>query len=201
MFKKAEASFWLAEEIDLLADIVDWTRLSNTKHHFISHVLAFLAAFNGIINENLSSTFTTKVTTPEARCFYTFQIAVKNIKCSLFSLTHTSRIQKRNCTYSVPLKQCHAFNTKTTGLSNGATQPLNDCICCCRSIFFLGSFCAIFWLKKRGLISGLSFSNKLICCDGGLHCNFTCLLYFKQINCLPEEPIIDIISSAVDIEI
>jgi hypothetical protein len=123
MYKKAKASFWTAEEIDLSADLTDWVRLSDTKHHFISHVLAFCAASDEIINENLSSNFTIKVTAPKVRCFYGLQIAVKNIHSKTYSLSLTcaSRIQKRNCTYSTPSKQYHVSNAKPTGLSNGAT--------------------------------------------------------------------------------
>ena len=208
MYKKAEASFWTAEEIDLSADLTDWIRLSDTERHFISHVLAFFAASDGIVNENLSSNFATEVTVPEARCFYGFQIAVENIHSETYSLLIDTYIKDPD----EKIHLLHAIETIPC-VQRKARWALNWCnptnvsfaermvaFAAVEGIFFSGSFCAIFWLKKRGLMPGLSFSNELISRDEGLHCNFACLLYSKLLNRLPETRIIEIINSAVIIE-
>jgi ribonucleotide reductase beta subunit family protein with ferritin-like domain len=208
MYKKAEASFWAAEEINLSADLADWTRLFNTKCHFISHALAFSTASDGIVNKNLSSNFTTKVTAPETHCFYSFQIVVKNIHSKTYSLLINTYIKDPkeklhllHAIETVPCVQRKAnWALKWCNSTNASFSKHMIAFAAVGGIFFLGSFCAIFLLKKRGLMPGLSFSNKLICCDEGLYCNFVCLLYSKLINCLPEAGIINIISSAVDIE-
>ncbi len=126
MYKKAEASFWTAKEIDLSADASDWAELSPTEQHFICHILAFFAASNGIVNENLSSIFIMEVTSPEAQCFYGFQIAIENIhsKTTPSSSTHTSRTPSRRCTFFRRLRPSHASNEKHSGHSNGATPML-----------------------------------------------------------------------------
>jgi ribonucleotide reductase beta subunit family protein with ferritin-like domain len=208
MYKKAEASFWTAEEIDLSADLTDWVRLSNTKCHFISHVLAFFAVSDGIINKNLSSNFTTEVTAPEARCFYGFQIAVKNIHRKTYSLLIDTYIKD-------PKEKLHLLTTietvpcvqrkanwafKWCNPTNASFAKHMIAFAAVKGIFFSGSFCTIFWLKKRGLMPGLSFSNKLISRDKGLHCDFACLLYSKLINRLPAARVTNIISIAVNIE-
>jgi ribonucleoside-diphosphate reductase subunit M2 len=208
MYKKAEASFWTAEEIDLAADATDWDRLSTTEQHFILHVLAFFAASNGIVNKNLSSNFATEVTSSEARCFYGFQIAAKNIHSKTYSLLIDTYIKD-------PTKKMHLLRAIETVpcVQRKAQWALRWCdsttasfakrmipFAAVEGIFFLGSFCAIFWLKKRGLMPGLCFSNELISHDEGLHCNFACLLYLKLINKLPESRIVEIVSSAVKIK-
>jgi ribonucleoside-diphosphate reductase subunit M2 len=208
MYKKAEASFWTAEEIDLSSDAVDWDGLSTTEQHFILHVLAFFAASDGIVNENLSSNFATEVTSPEARCFYGFQIAVENINSETYSLLIDTYVKD-------PTKKMHLLRAIETVpcVQRKAQWALRWCNSAAASfaermiafaavegIFFSGSFCAIFWLKKRGLMPGLCFSNELISRDEGLHCNFACLLYSKLINKLPESRIVKIVSSAVEIE-
>jgi ribonucleoside-diphosphate reductase subunit M2 len=184
MYKKAEASFWTAEEIDLSSDAVDWDGLSTTEQHFILHVLAFFAASDGIVNENLSSNFATEVTSPEARCFYGFQIAVENIHSETYSLLIDTYVKD-------PTKKMHLLQAIETVpcVQQKAQWALRWCDSAAASfaermiafaavegIFFLGSFCAIFWLKKRGLMPGLCFSNELISRDKGLHCDFACLL-------------------------
>jgi ribonucleotide reductase beta subunit family protein with ferritin-like domain len=179
MYKKAEASFWTAEEIDLSADLTDWVRLSDTERHFISHVLAFFAASDGIVNENLSSNFTTEVTVPKARCFYGFQIAVENIHSETYSLLIDRYIKDPN----EKLHLLHAIETVPC-VQRKAHWALKWCnptyasfaermvaFAAVEGVFFSGSFCAIFWLKKRGLMPGLSFSNELISRDKGLHCD------------------------------
>jgi ribonucleoside-diphosphate reductase subunit M2 len=208
MYKKAEASFWTAEEVDLTANAMDCDRLSRTEQHFILHVLAFFAASDGIVNENLSSNFATEVTSPEARCFYGFQIAVKNIHSETYSLLIDTYVKE-------PTKKMHLLQAIDTVpcVQRKAQWALRWCdstttsfaermiaFAAVEGIFFLGSFCAIFWLKKRGLMPGLCFSNELISRNEGLHCDFTCLLYSKLINKLPESRIVEIVSSAVKIE-
>jgi ribonucleoside-diphosphate reductase subunit M2 len=203
MYKKAEASFWTAEEIDLAADATDWDRLSTTEQHFILHVLAFFAASDGIVNENLSSNFATEVTSPEARCFYGFQIAVENIHSETYSLLINTYVKD-------PTKKMHLLRAIETVpcVQRKAQWVLRWCesttasfaermiaFAAVEGIFFSGSFCAIFWLKKCGLMPGLCFSNELISPDEGLHSDFTCLLYSKLINKLPESCIVEIVSS------
>jgi ribonucleotide reductase beta subunit family protein with ferritin-like domain len=208
MYKKAEASFWTAEEIDLADDATDWDKLSTTELHFILHVLAFFAAIGGIINENLSSNFTTEVTSPEARCFYSFQISVKNIHSETYSLlinmyvkNPTKKMHLLRAIETVPRVQRKAqWVLRWCDFTSASFAKRMITFAAGEGIFFSGSFCAIFWLKKRGLMPGLCFSNELISCDEGLHCDFVCLLYSKLINKLPQSRIIVIVSSAVKIE-
>ena len=208
MYKKAEASFWTAEEIDLKTDTTDWNRLTDNERHFISHVLAFFAASDGIVNENLSSNFATEVTSPEARCFYGFQIAVENIHSETYSLlidTYIKDPAKKEhllrAIETVPCVQRKAqWALKWCDATSASFAECMIAFAAVEGIFFSGSFCAIFWLKKRGLMPGLCFSNELISRDEGLHCDFVCLLYSKLINRLPESRIVEIISSAVAIE-
>lgn len=208
MYKKAEASFWTAEEIDLGADMTDWVKLSDNERHFISHILAFFAASDGIVNENLAQNFMTELQSPEARCFYGFQIAVENIHSETYSLLIDTYIKDTN----EKLRLLHAIDTVPC-VRNKAEWALQWCdadkasfaercvaFCVVEGIFFSGSFCAIFWLKKRGLMPGLSFSNELISRDEGLHCDFACMLYKKLINKLSTERVVEIITNAVEIE-
>lgn len=208
MYKKAEASFWTSEEIDLGSDMTDWMKLSDNERHFISHVLAFFAASDGIVNENLAQNFMTEIQSPEARCFYGFQIAVENIHSETYSLLIDTYIKDQQ----EKLRLLHAIDTVpcVRRKANWALQWCNPefasfaerCIAFCvvEGIFFSGSFCAIFWLKKRGLMPGLAFSNELISRDEGLHCDFACLLYSKLQHKLPESRIVEIVTHAVDIE-
>ena len=208
MYKKAEASFWTAEEIDLKTDTTDWNRLTDNERHFISHVLAFFAASDGIVNENLSSNFATEVTSPEARCFYGFQIAVENIHSETYSLLIDTYIKdpakKEHLLRAIETVPCVQRKAQwALKWCDATSASFAECMIAFASvegIFFSGSFCAIFWLKKRGLMPGLCFSNELISRDEGLHCDFVCLLYSKLINRLPESRIVEIISSAVAIE-
>jgi ribonucleoside-diphosphate reductase subunit M2 len=208
MYKKAEASFWTAEEIDLSADQKDWDDLSQTERYFISHILAFFAASDGIVNENLSNNFATEITIPEARCFYGFQIAVENIHSETYSLLIDTYIKNPedklhllHAISTVPCIQRKAnWALKWCDPTNASFAERIIAFAAVEGIFFSGSFCAIFWLKKRGLMPGLSFSNELISRDEGLHCDFACLLYSKLINRLSESRIVKIINSAVEIE-
>lgn len=208
MYKKAEASFWTAEEVDLAADAKDWAKLNANERHFISHVLAFFAASDGIVNENLAMNFASEIQSSEARCFYGFQIAIENIHSEVYSLlidTYVRDVAEKgrllNAIETVPCVRMKA---------NWALQWLNRdyasfaerlvAFAAVEGIFFSGSFCAIFWLKKRGLMPGLAFSNELISRDEGMHCNFACLLFRKLVNKLPQEQIHRIIGDAVAIE-
>lgn len=207
MYKKAEASFWTAEEIDLNPDLADWAKLNDDERHFIKHVLAFFAASDGIVNENLAEKFVAEVQIPEARCFYGFQIAIENIHSETYSLLIDTYIKDAkekdylfNALETVPCVQKKA---------EWALRWINDdssfaerliAFAAVEGIFFSGSFCSIFWLKKRGLMPGLTFSNELISRDEGLHCDFACLLYSMLENPLPEDTVRTIITDAVAIE-
>jgi ribonucleoside-diphosphate reductase subunit M2 len=208
MYKKAEASFWTAKEIDLACDLKDWDALSNNERHFVSHILPFFAASDGIVNKNLTGNFTTEVQSAEARCFYSFQIAVKNIHSETYSLLINTYIKDQkekthllNAIETVPCVQKKAqWALKWCDANNASFAKHMIAFAAVEGIFFSGSFCAIFWLKKRGLMPGLCFSNELISRDEGLHCDFACLLYSKMVNKLPESRILQIITNAVEIE-
>lgn len=207
MYKKAEASFWTAEEIDLSPDLYDWEhRLNEDEKHFIKHILAFFAASDGIVNENLAVNFMNEVQYPEARCFYGFQIMIENIHSEAYSLlidTYIKNPQDKHLLF-------HALETLPCVTQKGqwALRWINQgsfaerliAFAAVEGIFFSGSFCSIFWLKKRGLMPGLSFANELISRDEGLHCDFACLLYSQLVHPLPESIVHAIIQHAVEIE-
>jgi ribonucleotide reductase beta subunit family protein with ferritin-like domain len=208
MYKKAEASFWTAEEIDLASDVKDWQNLTKNERHFISHVLAFFAASDDIVNENLAMNFSSEVQYTEARCFYGFQIAIENIHSEVYSLlidTYVRDVQEKmrllNAIDTVPcvMKKANwALKWCNRDLASFAERLI--AFAAVEGIFFSGSFCSIFWMKKRGLMPGLCFSNELISRDEGMHCDFACLLYTKLVNKLSEEAVHNIISAAVEIE-
>ncbi|AIZ64926.1 ribonucleoside-diphosphate reductase [Hymenobacter sp. DG25B] len=207
MYKKAEASFWTAEEIDLSQDQKDWEALNDGERHFISHVLAFFAASDGIVNENLAVNFMQEVQMPEARCFYGFQIMMENIHSETYSLLIDTYIKDPkekdrlfNALETVPcVKKKGEWALKWINSEDFAERII--AFAAVEGIFFSGSFCSIFWLKKRGLMPGLTFSNELISRDEGLHCDFACLLYEKYlVNKLPEARVHAIIRDAVTIE-
>jgi ribonucleoside-diphosphate reductase beta chain len=200
-YKKAEASFWTAEEIDLSQDQKDWNGLNDNERHFIKHVLAFFAASDGIVNENLAINFMQEVQMPEARCFYGFQIMMENIHSETYSLLIDTYIKDPkekdylfNALETVPAVQRKGqWALKWINSENFAERLI--AFAAVEGIFFSGSFCSIFWLKKRGLMPGLTFSNELISRDEGLHCDFACLLYSYLENKLPEERVQAIIST------
>jgi ribonucleoside-diphosphate reductase subunit M2 len=208
MYKKAEASFWTAEEIDLASDMKDWDAISSNERYFVSHILAFFAASDGIVNENLAANFATEIQSPEARCFYGFQIAVENIHSETYSLLidtyvrdNTEKSHLLNAIETVPCVQKKAnWALKWCDRNNASFAERCVAFAAVEGIFFSGSFCAVFWLKKRGLMPGLCFSNELISRDEGLHCDFACLLYNKLVNQLPQARILEIITNAVTIE-
>ena len=207
-YKKAEASFWTAEEIDLSSDLIDWdSKLNDDERHFIKHVLAFFAASDGIVNENLAQNFLSEVQYTEAKFFYGFQLAAENIHSETYSLLIDTYIKGT-------AEKAHLFNAIETldcvkkkadwalrWIDKGSFAERLVAFAAVEGIFFSGSFCSIFWLKKRGLMPGLSFSNELISRDEGLHCDFACLLYTKHlVEKLPKEKVMDIIIDAVAIE-
>lgn len=207
MYKKAEASFWTAEEIDLSPDLQDWeNKLNDDEKHFIKHVLSFFAASDGIVNENLAINFMNEVQYPEARCFYGFQIMIENIHSETYSLLIDTYIknpeEKDKLFNSIDTLPCVGRKAEWAlrWIKNGSFAERLIAFAAVEGIFFSGSFCSIFWLKKRGLMPGLTFSNELISRDEGLHCDFACLLYSQLVNKLPQEKVKDIITNAVEIE-
>lgn len=207
MYKKAEASFWTAEEIDLMQDLNDWeNRLNEDEKHFVKHVLAFFAASDGIVNENLAINFLNEVQYPEARCFYGFQIMIENIHSETYSLLIDTYIkdpaEKDYLFHAIQNLDCVSKKADWAlrWISKGSFAERLIAFAAVEGIFFSGSFCSIFWLKKRGLMPGLSFSNELISRDEGLHCDFACLLYKNLVNKLSEETVKAIIADAVEIE-
>jgi ribonucleotide reductase beta subunit family protein with ferritin-like domain len=206
-YKKQQASFWTAEEIDLSADMNDWKNLTEKEQYFIKHILAFFAASDGIVNENLGMKFSNEVQITEARAFYGFQIAMENIHSETYSLLIDTYIKDTaekqylfNAIQTIPVVQKKA---------DWALKWINDdqsfaerlvAFACVEGILFSGSFCAIYWLKKRGLMPGLTFSNELISRDEGLHTDFACLLYSMLKNQLPEGHVHEIIKGAVEVE-
>jgi ribonucleotide reductase beta subunit family protein with ferritin-like domain len=208
MYKKQVDCFWRAEEIDLSKDGKDWANLTAEERHFISMVLAFFAASDGIIVENLAQRFMTEVQLPEARAFYGFQMAMENIHGETYSLLINSYIKDpAECTRlftaidSVPCIQKKAEWAQRwihDNRSNFATRLV--AFACIEGIFFSGAFCSIFWLKKRGLMPGLCFSNELISRDEALHTEFAVLLYKKLGRKVQKARFVEIIKDAVTIE-
>jgi len=207
-YKKAEASFWTAEEIDLAQDLVDWNdKLNDDERHFIKHILAFFAASDGIVNENLAENFLSEVQYTEAKFFYGFQIAIENIHSETYSLLIDTYIKDAkekdylfNAVDTIPCVKEKA-DWALRWIDEGSYAERLIAFAAVEGIFFSGSFCSIFWLKKRGLMPGLSFSNELISRDEGLHCDFACLLYNNHlVNKLPKETVTKIIKDAVEIE-
>lgn len=208
MYKLHAASFWTAEEIDLAEDAKDWKKLNDNERHFLKHVLAFFAASDGIVNENLVTNFADEVQWPEARCFYGFQIMMENIHAETYSLLIDTYITDPaekdhlfNALETVPsVKKKGSWALKWLSRKKGTFAQRLVAFAAVEGIFFSGSFCAIFWLKKRGLMPGLTFSNELISRDEGLHCDFACLLHNQLIRGAGENIIHRIISEAVEIE-
>ena len=209
MYKQEQASFWTAEEIDLAEDLKDWKNLNKDEKHFIKHILAFFAASDGIVNENLVMNFSNEVCWPEARAFYGFQIMMENIHAETYSLLIDTYIEDEKekdhlfkALETVPSVQKKGdWAMRWLSRKRGSFAERLIAFAAVEGIFFSGSFCAIFWLKKRGLMPGLTFSNELISRDEGLHCDFACLLHNKLLRGAGENIIRRIIAEAVDIEI
>jgi len=206
MYKRHEASFWTAEEIDLSSDQKDWENLTDGERHFISHILAFFAASDGIVNENLAINFMREVQVPEARCFYGFQIMMENIHSETYALLIDTYIknakEKAHLLNAIETVPCVTRKAEWAlrWIENGTFAQRLVAFAAVEGIFFSGSFCSIFWLKKRGLMPGLTFSNELISRDEGLHCEFACLLYSMLQNKMSKQEVYDIITEAVEIE-
>ncbi|XP_042034383.1 ribonucleoside-diphosphate reductase small chain-like [Salvia splendens] len=207
MYKKAEASFWTAEEVDLSADQRHFDSLTADEQHFIKHVLAFFAASDGIVLENLAGRFMKDVQISEARAFYGFQIAIENIHSEMYSLLLETYIkdpdEKARLFRAIETVPCVERKANWAMSWIDGSESFAErlvAFACVEGIFFSGSFCAIFWLKKRGLMPGLTFSNELISRDEGLHCDFACLLYSLLKMKLSEERVKAIVSNAVEIE-
>lgn len=206
-YKKAVATFWTVEEIDLANDMKDWESLSDGERHFVSHVLAFFAASDGIVNENLAINFINEVQVSEAKSFYGFQVMMENIHSEMYSLLIETLIKN-------PEEKHKLFNALETvpcvqKKGEWAIRWINSdsfaerliAFAAVEGIFFSGSFCSIYWLKKRGLMPGLAKSNEFISRDEGLHCDFACYLYKNYITQkLSDERILEIIADAVKIE-
>merc|ERR1712217_266058 len=207
MYKKHEASFWTAEEIDLSQDNKDWDGLSDNERHFLQHVLAFFAASDGIVLENLAGRFSTEIQIPEARAFYAFQMAMENIHSETFSLLIEQYIRDPaekdavfNATETMPPVQAKAEWAVQWMKGQNSFAERIVAFAAVEGILFSGSFCAIYWLKKRGLMPGLTFSNELISRDEGLHAEFACMLYGMLQNKLPDDVVHEIIQGAVAVE-
>jgi len=207
MYKNAFASFWTPEELDLSADLKDYNRLTKDEQHFIKHVLAFFAASDGIVNENLVENLCQDIQIPEARCFYGFQIMIENVHSEVYSQlieTYVNDKQERlrlfRAIETIPCVKKKAAWALKYAKSNCTLAERLVAFACVEGIFFSGSFCAIFWLKQRGLMPGLATSNELISRDEGMHCDFACLLYNKYVN-YKTPKLLDIVTKAVDLEI
>lgn len=206
-YKKAVASFWTVEEIDFSRDRDDWDKLDDREQHFIKHVLAFFAGSDGIVQENLASRFQAEIQSPVARLFYGIQNAMEGIHSETYSLLIDQYVKDKDeqAKYfrAIDTIPCIAkkaeWSLKWIGSADKYSTRLVG-FACVEGIFFSGSFCAIYWLKKRGLLPGLTFSNELISRDEALHTEFAIALYHKLRNKLSEKEIQDIIREAVEIE-
>ena len=208
MYKRALASFWTVEEVDLSKDLNDWEQLNDDERHFIENVLAFFAGSDGIVTENLAQRFMNDIQIQEAKCFYGFQIAIENIHSEMYSLLIDTYIKDNNHKE----KLFNAINTIpcVAEKADWAIEYITNekatfqerviAFAAVEGIFFSGSFAAVFWLKERGLLPGLTFSNELISRDEGLHTEFACLIYSHLDEKLPESRVVEIITNAVTIE-
>jgi len=208
-YKEAEASIWTVSEIDLSSDMKDWDNMNEGEQHFVKHILAFFAASDGIVLENLAGRFMSDIKIPEARCFYGFQIHIENVHSETYSVLIDTYIRDTeeklrlfHAVDNIPCVRRKAMWALKWISSTSSFAERLIAFAAVEGIFFSGSFCAIFWLKKRGLMPGLTFSNELISRDEGLHCDFACMLYKDHIvNKLSEERVQAIIKEAVTIEI
>lgn len=207
-YKAALANFWVHEEISLVEDITDWNeKLNDNERHFIKHILAFFASSDGIVNENLAENFLREVQYTEAKFFYAFQASMENIHSHVYSLfidTYIKEKEEQNYLFNA-IETIPSIKKKSDWalrwIVNGTFAERLIAFAIVEGIFFSGSFCAIFWLKNRGLMPGLSYANQLISRDESLHRDFACLLYRDHIkNKLPEEKVIEIVKDAVSIE-
>ena len=206
-YKKSEASFWTAEEIDLHQDLSDWAnKLNDDERYFVKHILAFFAASDGIVNENLAENFVNEVQYSEAKFFYGFQIMMENIHSETYSLlidTYVKDEQEKDMLFNA-IDRFPAIMEKAQWALKWIESPSFAerliAFAVVEGIFFSGSFCSIFWLKERGLMPGLTFSNELIARDEGMHTDFACLLYSMIKNKVDRSIVYQIIDEAVEIE-
>ena len=207
-YKKSEASFWTAEEIDLHQDLSDWNnKLNDDERYFIKHILAFFAASDGIVNENLAENFVNEVQYSEAKFFYGFQIMTENIHSETYSLlidTYVKDEKEKDKLFNA-IDRFPAIMEKAKWALKWIDSPSFAerliAFAAVEGIFFSGAFCSIFWLKKRGIMPGLTFSNELISRDEGVHCDFAVHLHNKHlVNKVPKKRIREILIDALDIE-
>jgi len=206
-YKKQEASFWTAEEIDLHQDVVDWKKLNDDERYFLKHILAFFAASDGIVNENLAENFVNEVQYSEAKFFYGFQIMMENIHSEMYSLLIDTLVDndKEKDELFNAIERFPAIKKKADWalrwIESESFAERLIAFAAVEGIFFSGAFCSIFWMKKRGLLPGLATSNEFISRDEGLHRDFACHLHNNHlVNKVPVERITQIISEALDIE-
>ena len=207
LYKKAVASFWTAEEIDFSKDKDDWEKLSPNEQHFIKQVLAFFAGSDGIVQENLATRFQKEIQSPVARLFYGFQNAMEGVHSETYSLLIDQYVKDKDeqqkyfrAIDTIPCitkkaEWAHKFIESSDSYAKRLVA-----FACVEGIFFSGSFCAIYWIKKRGLLPGLTFSNELISRDEGLHTEFAVTLYHKLQNKIDKDTVTEIIQEAVNIE-
>jgi len=208
MYKKQVDCFWRAEEVDLTKDLADWEKLTNDERYFISSILAFFAASDGIVLENLAQRFMGEIQLSEARAFYGFQIAMENIHSQMYSMLIETYIKDAvekdklfNAIETYPcIKKKAQWAQKWIHDNRSSFATRLVAFACVEGIFFSGAFCSIFWLKKRGLMPGLSFSNELISRDEALHCEFAIYLYSKLVKKMSKHRIHELIKEAVEIE-
>lgn len=207
-YKKQEACFWTAEEIDLHQDLTDWsTKLNDDEQYFIKHILAFFAASDGIVNENLAENFVSEVQYTEAKFFYGFQLMMENIHSETYSLlidTYVKDEKEKNILFKA-IENFPAIAKKAEWALKWVESPSFAerliAFAAVEGIFFSGAFCSIFWLKKRGVMPGLTFSNELISRDEGMHCDFAVHLHNNHlVNKVPKTRITEILTNALDIE-
>lgn len=210
-YKTAQAVYWTPEEVDLTRDLVDWGKLSEQEQWFIKNVLAFFAASDGIVNENLGERFLREIKIPEAKSFYTFQIAMENVHAETYALLidtlikdPTEKARLFNATVSIPtIKKKAEWALKWIEDKNSSFMQRLLAFACVEGIFFSGSFCSIYWLKERGVMPGLAFSNELISRDEALHTEFAVLLYTNYSQPeerLPQALVHDMVREAVALE-
>lgn len=212
LYKQHFAAFWSVDEIDLSQDMTDWDKLNEDEKHFIKMVLAFFAASDGIVLENLATRFMEEVQYPEARCFYGFQIMMENVHSETYSLLIDTYLRNDEKEKSRILNASSQIDT-VKEKADWAMKWINDdesdfgtrliAFVCVEGIFFSGSFCAVYWLKKRNLMHGLTFSNELISRDEGLHCKFATLVHNSHLPVgvkSPDETVVKIVKEAVEIE-
>ena len=209
-YKQAQASYWTVEEVDLSGDDLDWkTKLTENERTFIKHILAFFAASDGIVNENLALNFAHEVQTPEARAFYAFQLAIETIHSEMYSTlldkyladNEQEKLHLLQAVETIPAIQKKAeWALRWTDANQASFAERLIAFAAVEGIFFSASFCAIFWLKKRALMPGLGQSNELISRDEGLHRDFACELFRSLVNPCTHQRVLEIVTSAVDIE-